>query len=478
MLYEDNIGGAALPAWVSFTTSGTAAQTVTFSPTYAEIGTHEIIAIFTPDHGSAARYTAMRLTVECTITAFTKPSNPADFTYNVWDPMLPIQMQGAGGIYYPIQAPACNYPLTLSYTYTGTSAYVFENGSANDELDVHAIKGAAAATYPITVAVAVVVPNGNNSGTTSFSVSGTVDFNVIVTNPCLAANGMTIDPIVFTDAAPTVVDGTVSYTEWPAPATSVDTALSTTAVCGATSYAVYMSSNGDDIAPSAWATLSEPVFGTYRLTFDTNQDLNVIDNEASVTKTLYIKTTLDLWAQSEYDAITININAAVCDCQWLLWSAPTPNIRVVAIGSSQTYSLPTPTPDSLTNQSVKPTFQKCYFNGGTCTENGQFAAASDLVLDGTPLTGGLWLTFTPVGYNQDYFSSSQQITVDPTYADIGTHTLATTWTSVNGLAATYTAIQFTIECTVASFTKPSVSDTAYTVYYPTVTVSMEDQVYV
>ena len=288
-------------------------------------------------------------------------------------------------------------------------------------------------------------------------MSGTVDFNVVITNPCLAANGMTINAIAFTVASPSVVDGSATYTEWNAPNTSVDNIQSTDEICGPTSYYVY-TDNINDIAPSAWAIITEPVAGTWRLTLDTTLDLDIIANEATVTKNLWIKTTLDLWSQSEYEQITIIINSGACECQYLLWNDPAPYVRIVNVGTPQTIGLPTPTPDSATNQAIYPTFQKCYFNGGNCGENGQFVQLNEFELDGVPLAGGEWISYSAVGYNEDYWANSQAVTATPTYAEIGPHTLSAKWTTVNGADSTYVAITFTILCTVSSFDRPTVSN--------------------
>jgi hypothetical protein len=44
----------------------------------------------------------------------------------------------------------------------------------------------------------------------------------VIKNPCTEAEGVAIDPIVFTVAAPSVVNGESTETEWDAPNTSVD----------------------------------------------------------------------------------------------------------------------------------------------------------------------------------------------------------------------------------------------------------------
>lgn len=130
--------------------------------------------------------------------------------------------------------------------------------------------------YAITIAATLTIVDGpndsganNNGGTTEFNVDGTVDFDVVITNPCTSAAMVTIDALMFTPSAPAVTDGESTYTEWNAPNTSVDTTLSTTAICGATSFELFTLDDGSDTAPSTWAVLSQPVSGTWRLSLDT-----------------------------------------------------------------------------------------------------------------------------------------------------------------------------------------------------------------
>ena len=50
-----------------------------------QLGDHTLIATYTTTYGDDPTYEAMIITVECTVTGFTKPANPADVTYTVWD---------------------------------------------------------------------------------------------------------------------------------------------------------------------------------------------------------------------------------------------------------------------------------------------------------------------------------------------------------------------------------------------------------
>ena len=230
-------------------------------------------------------------------------------------------------------------------------------------------------------------------------------------------------------------------------------------------FEVYLDENAGDTPPTEpWAVVSQ-ADGTWTLTIDTAEDLSLIGDEDSVTHNLFIKTTLDDYpTKFEYDQIDVTITEATCDCQYLEWDAPDAEDHTVMVESAVDLSLPTPTPDSVTPQAIHPAFEKCYLDGTDCSEDGRFAVIADLELDGVTLTDGSWITFASVGADELYSASTQTVNVDPTYAEIGEHTLVVTWTTVDGEDVTYTALTLTIECEVASFTAPSQADGSYTVY--------------
>lgn len=134
-----------------------------------------------------------------------------------------------------------------------------------------------------------------------FVVDGTVDFNVVIKNPCTEVEGVTIDPIVFTVAAPSVMNGESTETEWDAPNTSVDTTHSTDNQCGSMAFAVFTDNDGTDTAPTEWATITAGTTMAWKLTLDTSKDFTLLGNDATVPITLYIKKTLDNWGSfSDY----------------------------------------------------------------------------------------------------------------------------------------------------------------------------------
>ena len=79
--------GSALPSWITWN-DGT--QTLTVAPTaVGDVGTKTLLGTYTPTNGSASQFTVATLTIVCTVTSFTRPSNPSTgLTYNLWDAPL------------------------------------------------------------------------------------------------------------------------------------------------------------------------------------------------------------------------------------------------------------------------------------------------------------------------------------------------------------------------------------------------------
>ena len=461
VLYETTSGNVALPSWITFTPSGVPAQDVSLEPDYTSIGEHILIATYTTASGDDPTFTALKITVTCTVTSWTLPSNPSDLVYTVWD--QPATFEAADLVY--TQDPACGYAYTGAFTFTGTDSNIVAVGS---QLIVTADVGTSAdnSPYPITTAVVLTVDDPNQSlGDSSFTVPGTVDFKVEIKNPCTTAEGVTIDPIVFTVDAPEVINGEATETEWNAPNTSVDATHSTDGRCGAMSFAVYTDNDGTDTAPTGWAVIEAGVSADWMLTLDTSLDFTLLPAaQDTIDITLYIKKTLDSWGNhAEYQEIVVKINTANCDCQYLLWDLPTTATKTVKVELPESVELVLPTADSTTNQSVHKTFRKCYDEGNPCSEVGSFLSIGALTIDGVAFEDSQWISFTDAT-SPDYEAALQKIYIDPTAAEIGTHELVVTWTPTHGAASQYTALTLTIECEITSWAAPTLADIAYIVY--------------
>jgi hypothetical protein len=166
-------------------------------------------------------------------------------------------------------------------------------------------------------------------------------------------------------------------------------------ICETTSHAIYLDGDGTDTVPtSTWVTLSDPSNGIYTITFDPAQDQTLIAGEASVTHTVYVKSTLDAYtSQVTYTSITLTITETGCDCSYLAWDTPAHLTPTIAVADTQTYTIPTATANTgATSSEVD--FEKCYEDSTPCDENGAFQSV-DVLYDGGVLPA--WISFTSTG---------------------------------------------------------------------------------
>ena len=69
----------------------------------------------------------MIITIECAVTGFTKPPNPDDVHYTVWDSYESFRI---ADLTY-VQTPDCGYDYTGVYEYTGLNDYISIDSSDN-----------------------------------------------------------------------------------------------------------------------------------------------------------------------------------------------------------------------------------------------------------------------------------------------------------------------------------------------------------
>ena len=137
------INGETLTSgWITFTsvgveTTASSSQTMTITPTYENIssGTYTIEVTYTTENGDDHTYTAINLSVGCTVASFTAPSNPADVTYSIFDDMEFFNMDS---LTYT-QSPECGYDYTAAYTWTGTNSYVKVDDDDSGQINIQSI---------------------------------------------------------------------------------------------------------------------------------------------------------------------------------------------------------------------------------------------------------------------------------------------------------------------------------------------------
>ena len=158
--------------------------------------------------------------------------------------------------------------------------------------------------------------NNPDGSTTSFNLnSDLVTFKVDISDPCTSA---VLNAISFSVSPMAVTDGDSVFTEWSAPTTDIDDDSGLYQACGPVIFQVYADDSDTALSSTynaAWAEITEPSDGTYRLTANTLLDFDLIGAQSSISYTLYIKQHLkDYTSQFRRDEIVVDITATVCDC--------------------------------------------------------------------------------------------------------------------------------------------------------------------
>lgn len=252
-------------------------------------------------------------------------------------------------------------------------------------------------------------------------------------------------------------------------------------ICGEYEFEVYQDSS-DTALSSAWITISGKANtpGTYTFDVDTTVDNTLLTTQAEADYTVYVKSYLvDYTDVKTYTSKAVKIVRATCDCTALAWddaTISTPSIGV-NIGSTETVPLPQANTGA---RSTNAAFDTCYQTANDCGTGGSFQAGSIKYDDGVTSGGTTlpsWITFSSSG------NSSQTVTISPpdgTYN--GEHTLFATFTTDNGPDHTYTAIRFTVTCTLTGYTAPSAPaeptfDLSYIVYDGPLTIDLSTLAY-
>jgi hypothetical protein len=250
-------------------------QVINIDPTYVERGEYIITATYTPVNGDPiSAFTVATIKVECLVTSFTNPPDPASQPYIVFDPALTLDLAALAYV----QSPACNYPYTVEFNWSAGTVDGFISATTAGALSIQS-DDPTLAQNPIVAMTA--------EPTITISASADVDhltdavivqpdfieFNVEVSNPCASA---TITPLQLSPSNPSVKDGETVVSEWNTPTNSVDTTYAQVGLCGEISYAIVNDNNGDDTPLSdptaqggSWATIETLTSGRHRITFNT-----------------------------------------------------------------------------------------------------------------------------------------------------------------------------------------------------------------
>ena len=119
--------GNALPSFITFISTSEETQTITVAPIAStDIDVWELQATFVPTNGGTITYSAIVITVTCTVTGFAAPDDPSALTYNVFGAANFVDVST---LMYT-QTPSCGYDYTSSFTWTGATTFiVVESGN-------------------------------------------------------------------------------------------------------------------------------------------------------------------------------------------------------------------------------------------------------------------------------------------------------------------------------------------------------------
>jgi hypothetical protein len=194
----------ALPAWITHSAGDLTILAPDGSVKASNPWTIKII--YTPTEGSnTPTYDAVAITVDCEVTSFTVSNTPANQAYTIWDALKVVNLQGVTFT----QVPACEYTFTSTYVFTTTDSVSYINAGTAivPSIEVYTQSGADASTQTVTMATTITIDGSQGQSTLSLSGNSDVPdvtFDVVLTNPCIAA---AIDAIVFSPSSIAITDG-------------------------------------------------------------------------------------------------------------------------------------------------------------------------------------------------------------------------------------------------------------------------------
>ena len=140
----------------------------------------------------------------------------------------PFVFQSHGSTYMRQNYPGGNFPSSSDVDSEGRTYldkdghYIKADGTDTGVIHIRSSLPQSAGTSTMSVSATIVIASNNGVPNAQFYPTGTVVFSVEIVNPCLPGSGVSISPLVFTPANPTVMDGNTVYAQWYRPTTSVD----------------------------------------------------------------------------------------------------------------------------------------------------------------------------------------------------------------------------------------------------------------
>jgi hypothetical protein len=451
--YDDGTNaGTTLPAWITFSSSGVAAQDVAINPVDGSVnGFHTLFATYTPVNGATVFFTAITFEIQCAVASYALPTTPAepafDLSYIIYDDPMVINLSTQ--VYQ--ESPDCLYATTSTYTWTGLDSTFMVIDADNDSIvTVQSSDKTKTAGSPFTVTyqrTMTITASGQThaSGATDFldDPADLMTFVVTVVDPCVG--GTINDPTL---TAMTVQNGGTATEDFLDATDTVDDTYVIQSLCGDRDYAVYETDSSG--SPLTWITVAKDTTALGTHTITANPDDVALVTGAQHQLKLRI-TYVDYPSHAgKWVTLPITVNHADCDCELLLWDNPArTDVTInVGVGVAESVNIPVATANTA-SKSATQEIAKCYI-GGACVETSTYALLLDTG-DALPLTGNSGF----ITVNGD----STIISVYPTKpADIGTWLIMMTQDTASGANPAYEAVLLTVGCTITDIASPTAPD--------------------
>ena len=136
-------------------------------------------------------------------------------------------------------------------------------------------------TYSLTLSNDISIASNGPAGSENFAASGTIGFDITITNPC---HSTTIPNLTFNPSTSPmqVTDGATGSIEFARPVNGVESSTGLPLVCGVYVFEVYQDTS-DTALSSQWVTVAEKANqpGLYDFSVDTTVDSNLLTSQST-----------------------------------------------------------------------------------------------------------------------------------------------------------------------------------------------------
>ena len=442
--------GATL-ASTGFITVSNDSKTLSVKPTGpTHIGTWTIKATQNTASGPNPVYTAVVITVGCTITNIASPAAPTSPTfklsYNIYDTALTIDLST---IQYP-QTPLCGKTVTENFTWT------IPNGapitSSGEKIIVSSSDKTKHNVYSVTLKNSIT----HNDGSWAPSMT----FDVTVLDPCRTTAITTVD----VTAGLNLKLGAEASMDFLEAVTATETSTSLTGICGTKTYSIIDPGNNNAVVDWITITPKANTPGTYTIKAKPVLETYVKTNNYKLKTVLTSYVGAPANHAGRTDNLVVIVTTADCVCSGVKRTLPSLVTHAAKVDTPSTVNIPVATIDETASKASSPQIRQCYTSGQGCSNSATYVVKNS---DNSNLP--TWMT-----------NLGTSIRVSATNGDaVGEHLLRIVMTPSNGSAQTYDKLKVVVTCTIASINNvaPPNSGLTYTLYDTTKSINLAGNVY-